>query len=121
MRSEFTGRNQTTIFVVTDNHKSHHTKKVKEQCARQNIRIEFTPPYSPEFNSIERLWGYLKRQFAEELLLAGGNIRNQAQLKLLLRKIERRLTKELSSRAALLNNSKYISRILEAGPEGTDL
>jgi transposase len=49
------------VFVVLDNHPSHHTKAVTELAANLNFELMFLPPYSPELNSIEALWGIVKR------------------------------------------------------------
>ena len=48
------------IAYFIDNASWHKTKKVKEYCEENNITLLFLPPYSPEYNPIERVWGYLK-------------------------------------------------------------
>ena len=48
------------IAYFIDNASWHKTKKVLEYCEENNITLLFLPPYSPEFNPIERVWGYLK-------------------------------------------------------------
>jgi len=48
------------IAYFIDNASWHKTKKVKEYCKENNITLLFLPPYSPEYNPIERVWGYLK-------------------------------------------------------------
>jgi len=48
------------IAYLIDNASWHKTKKVKEYCEKNNITLLFLPPYSPEYNPIERVWGYLK-------------------------------------------------------------
>ena len=49
------------VFVVLDNHPSHHTKEVTELAVNLNFELMFLPPYCPELNSIEALWGIVKR------------------------------------------------------------
>ena len=43
-----------------DNATCHKTKEVKEFCKNNNITLLFLPPYSPEYNPIERVWSFLK-------------------------------------------------------------
>ena len=48
------------IAYFIDNASWHKTKKVREYCDKNKIMLLFLPPYSPEFNPIERVWGFLK-------------------------------------------------------------
>ncbi len=48
------------IAFLIDNASWHKTKKVLEYCEENNITLLFLPPYSPEYNPIERVWGFLK-------------------------------------------------------------
>ena len=43
------------VFLIVDNHKVHHAKKVKNWVAKYPDRIElfFLPPYAPEINPQE--------------------------------------------------------------------
>lgn len=53
-------RRYTTIHVVLDNYIIHKTKRVMKELKKMGrIRLHFLPPYSPEHNPIERLWGEL--------------------------------------------------------------
>jgi transposase len=45
------------VTIVMDNAGWHTTNKLK---IPENIEIVFQPPYSPEINPVERLWGYIK-------------------------------------------------------------
>ena len=56
------------MFVVLDNHTSHHTKQVTEMAKNLNFELLFLPPYSPELNSIEALWGIVKRMVKKTLI-----------------------------------------------------
>ena len=47
-------------IVVMDNMRSHHVKKVAEVLQRANIRFLYLPPYSPDFNPIEKMWSKIK-------------------------------------------------------------
>jgi transposase len=50
--------------VILDNARYHHARDVKAWLARDgcNIRLHFLPPYAPNLNAIERLWGELHRR-----------------------------------------------------------
>lgn len=50
------------IVMVLDNARIHHAKLIQPFLTEVKDRIElmFLPPYSPEFNLIEGLWGWLK-------------------------------------------------------------
>jgi len=56
------------IFLVLDNHPAHHTKDVVELAKNLNIELMFLPPYCPELNSIESLWGIIKRKVKKQLI-----------------------------------------------------
>lgn len=48
------------IVYLIDNASWHKTKEVTEYCKQNNISLLFLPPYSPEYNPIERVWSFLK-------------------------------------------------------------
>lgn len=50
------------ITVVLDNARYQRNKVVQSLAADLGIRLLFLPPYSPNLNLIERLWGFTKRQ-----------------------------------------------------------
>jgi transposase len=51
------------IGIVVDNSSIHKSKKIKAftQKYREKIKLYFLPTYSPEFNPIERMWGWIKK------------------------------------------------------------
>jgi transposase len=57
------------VYVVLDNHPSHHTKEVTELAKNLGLELMFMPPYSPELNSIEALWSVLKRSVKSQLIM----------------------------------------------------
>ena len=52
------------VYVVIDNARYHRSLPVKEWCLANKDRIEywFLPPYSPDYNAIEPIWGYTRRK-----------------------------------------------------------
>ena len=52
----------STIFIVRDNARYYNNKQVKEYLETSRIKEMPMPPYSPNLNSIERLWHYFKRE-----------------------------------------------------------
>ncbi len=49
------------IVMILDNAKIHHAKLLADLLeANPRLQLEFLPPYSPNLNKIEELWGWLK-------------------------------------------------------------
>ena len=48
------------MTVILDNARYQRCKKVQECAWALGIELLFLPPYSPNFNLIERLWGFVK-------------------------------------------------------------
>ena len=49
--------------MFLDNLRVHHMKEVKAHAASHSISLWYNAAYSPEFNPIEGLWAYAKRNF----------------------------------------------------------
>ena len=47
-------------IVIMDNMRSHHIKKVTEVLQKAKIQSLYLPPYSPDYNPIEKMWSKLK-------------------------------------------------------------
>lgn len=50
------------IVMILDNARIHHAKLLKDfpDINKDRLELVFLPPYSPELNKIEELWGWLK-------------------------------------------------------------
>ncbi len=61
------------IRLVCDNARYHHTGAVQDWLDghRHWIEVYWLPPYCPDLNLIERLWGHLKRTALANVLFAG--------------------------------------------------
>jgi len=53
---------ETPVFLILDNHPVHHARRVREYVESLNgkLKLFFLPPYSPELNPDESVWGYIK-------------------------------------------------------------
>jgi len=47
-------------IVVMDNMRTHHAKDVVKAIKKLNIKVIYLPPYSPDFNPIEKMWSKIK-------------------------------------------------------------
>lgn len=47
-------------IVVMDNMSTHHSKKVQKIIEELKINVVYLPPYSPDFNPIEKMWSKIK-------------------------------------------------------------
>lgn len=56
-------KNGHKMIVILDNARWHHAKQIqpwlKKHC--NAIQLDFLPPYSPNLNSIERVWKLVRR------------------------------------------------------------
>ena len=48
-------------IVIMDNMSSHKVEGVQEIISSVGARIEYLPPYSPDFNPVEHLWSKVKK------------------------------------------------------------
>ncbi len=56
-----------TIYFICDNAKYNRNRVLKEWAENKRIKFIFLPPYSPNLNLIERLWGYLKQKIINSI------------------------------------------------------
>lgn len=53
-----------------DNAKFHHSRCVRDPISEAGIRLLYLPPYSPQLNPIENLFGVLKNRYRSTRPLA---------------------------------------------------
>ena len=66
-------------LVILDNLATHKVAGVREAIAAVGARLQYLPPYSPDFNPIENMWSKIKQTLRRlaprtqsELLTAAG-------------------------------------------------
>jgi transposase len=61
------------VFLIADGHPVHRAKAVKELAAQSGGRLRLfqLPPYSPDLNPDELVWGYLKHHKIGKLAIKG--------------------------------------------------
>ena len=87
------------IHLILDNHAAHHTIRMRGVFGEHNIIPHFMPPYSPQFNSIEALWGVIKRKVKDKMALTPGTIQ-QNQFQRMVFDVCESITPEQQARAA---------------------
>ncbi|NJL98470.1 MAG: IS630 family transposase [Synechococcaceae cyanobacterium SM2_3_2] len=67
--------------TIMDNLSSHKMEGIQELAEEKGVRIEYLPPYSPDFNPIEMMWSVIKafvRLYCTRLLHTRGNSLREA-------------------------------------------
>lgn len=49
------------LVVIMDNASYHKSKELKQIFEQNNCLLVFLPPYSPDLNPIENIWGTIKQ------------------------------------------------------------
>lgn len=47
--------------IIMDNARFHRMSKLRDLCEEQGHRLLSFPPYSPEYNPIEKIWAHIKK------------------------------------------------------------
>ena len=67
IRASATVPREQEIVVVLDNAQAHRGRDTLDYFSTIGIRALFLPPYSPELNSIEMIWGRVKERVKAQL------------------------------------------------------
>jgi hypothetical protein len=54
-------------LIIMDNASFHKKQQIYDIAAKHNVYVLFLPPYSPEFNPIEKSWANLKQWLVDNL------------------------------------------------------
>lgn len=83
------------ICIVWDNARWHRSKGLRELLGKghefENIHLVWLPPYSPEHNPIEHVWGWAKDQIANRSSVSMGELKEEFQRNINSRKFDYRL------------------------------
>ena len=53
-------------MVIMDNLATHKVKGVRQAIEEVGARLEYLPPYSPDFNPIENMWSKIKQSLRRQ-------------------------------------------------------
>jgi transposase len=90
------GNRKKPLYVITDGHPVHKSKKVKEFIASQKGRLSIfiLPPYAPDLNPDELVWNYIRQTgTAREPLKKGESLIDRTFIDLELIAQDRNLVK----------------------------
>jgi transposase len=51
---------KTSSVIIMDNASFHKSDRISKLFQKYNHKLVFLPPYSPELNPIEKMWGTIK-------------------------------------------------------------
>ena len=55
------------VTAILDNARFHPKKKLRNLARRHGINLLFLPPYSPDYNPVEKVWANMKRALPDIL------------------------------------------------------
>jgi putative transposase len=57
--------------IIMDRASFHRKKQLEEICKKQGVSLLYLPPYSPDFNPIEKTWANMKKELRDTVPLYG--------------------------------------------------
>ena len=72
------------IIIISDNASFHKAKWLTQWWQNTDwLKLEFLPPYSPDFNPIERLWKWIKKEYTHNRCWSSkGDVKKHLEKKL---------------------------------------
>ena len=89
--------------LIMDNLAIHKNKACLELLKKHQIEVVFQPPYSPEYNPIEFVWGWVKRSLRRGIEINIDDLVKQFMDKI--KQININLIKKFALRSGYINNS----------------
>ena len=67
------------VFLILDNLKVHHSRKVKKlvESLQGKIELFYLPAYSPELNPDELVWGHVKQKVGKATVFSKDNLKHR--------------------------------------------
>jgi len=68
------------VFIIVDGHPTHRAKRVRRTLEALEGRVElfFLPPYSPQLNPDEQVWGYVKGRIGRGVVTDKQDLKQRA-------------------------------------------
>lgn len=66
--------NAPKIHIILDQSGYHRSLLVREQALEKNIELHYLPPYSPNLNSIERLWKVMNEEARNNVFFSSSKM-----------------------------------------------
>ncbi len=94
------------LLLIWDNAPSHKSQTIKEYLAQQeeqNPAIWMTniPPYSPELNPIEQVWGYLKKRLENQFFKTTKELKQAVLKEIEFIKLDKKLIRQFFENSEL--------------------
>lgn len=101
---EFSGKNPLDFHVVQLDNASFHT--ANDLVLPDNVMLLYQPPYSPELNPMEQIWGWLKGKMAGEIFSTLDKLKLRA--KEILMETSNQFFKSITHRNFILDALKLV-------------
>lgn len=66
--------NAPKIHIILDQSGYHRSQLVRDNAAEQNIVLHYLPPYSPNLNSIERVWKVMNEETRDNVFFSSAKM-----------------------------------------------
>ena len=95
------------VCLVMDNARIHHARAATAFLNDNNIHHIFLPPYSPELNPIELVFGVLKRRYRKR-----GVAQSEGQMKRRIKKVIARMKEDLDVQTFYDHTRRFVEMAL---------
>jgi putative transposase len=57
--------------IIMDRASFHRKKQLEEACKKRGVNLLYLPPYSPDYNPVEKTWANMKKELRSTAPLHG--------------------------------------------------